>query len=77
MVTGLSGVQFSLYSYERLTKLRESDFFFFYHEDDYRPKFCYQLTITLTKFVIYKALLVNQNTRNSKILLLAVKKKII
>ena len=27
--------------------------------------FCYQLIITLTKFVIYKALFLNQNKRNS------------
>ena len=32
------------------------------------------LIITLTKFVIYKGLFLNQNTRNSKIFLLAVKK---
>ena len=29
-----------------------------------RPEVCYQLTITLTKFVIYNALFWNQKTRN-------------
>ena len=29
-------------------------------------KFCCQLIITLTKFVTYKGLFLNQNTRNSK-----------
>ena len=35
------------------------------------------LIITLTKFVIIKALFLNQNTRKSKIFLLAMKKKAI
>ena len=38
-------------------------------------KLCYQLVITLTKFVISKVFFFNQNTRNSKIFLLAMKKK--
>ena len=37
-------------------------------------KFFYQLIITITNFVIYQAFL-NQNSRNSEIFLLAVKKK--
>ena len=38
-------------------------------------KFCYQLIITLTKFVIYKALFENQNTRNFKIFFASNEKK--
>ena len=52
----------------------------FDHEYDYRPnmddtKFCYQLIITLTKFVIYEVLFFNQKTINCEFFLLAVKKK--
>ena len=39
-------------------------------------KFCCQLIIPLTKFVIYKGLFLNQNTRNSKIFFASSEKKL-
>ena len=63
MVIGLKGVQFSLQSYEWLTKSDDSVAgVWFVSSRVWLPnelddtKFCYQLIITETKFVIYKTL---------------------
>ena len=64
----------------RTTTQQESDLF--NHECDYKTelddtKFCYQLIITLTKSVIFKALLKSKNKKFQDYFLRAVKKKAI